>query len=665
MVLFIFLSQIYGAVQLFVLSSLSRTTLWRSILFGFIAGMAASASAALLTERGCALLFAAALHRPLSSITVFDSYTLDPIVEEFCKVLPLLLVLFIRRVRTRLTFSDAVVICAALGSGFGFTEITLRYGYGARAAHWSGAYWVISQGFSSSGIPGIGVILRSWLPVGVTQFGGFARPKVGLNTHLVWSAMVGLAIGVALRGRGKWKWTALLLFVFACLDHATSNAAQLRVRFPFMLSSALAALRRFDAFYALITLVAAIYLDRSVFKRGLADEPTLTSPVTVRAVLAYGRGNLRRPSVLLSLWSYVLERRAFGLHRAVNPSDQELAVERANLVAAGKMFEHTGTSSPPLAARPFKTPNAGNKKQQPLLGYLRRVIFPLLVIPPLSCFVIGDFPATASLQRAFADPQVFRVLSWLLMAGIVIQVLVLAHSAAAFRSMLNRAHVQVLLLSGLSLYATLGGLVFGAASLLTSPGHKPLQQISAYPNLWSAFAGSNMLTAVLVGLLLGSLALTPLPEIITSAFLANIIAGLTNAAITGAVGYLFNGLPGFAVGVGTSFVFGFFSPFLSAAIQNLPVAAQFAATALFTGFTTVLSTWLTNIALGQPSSEHVLSSALIATAAIFASLEAPASLLFPSAGWLPETIMSLNTSLLDTAGDKLYDKLSAPKRDIE
>ena len=125
----------YGVVQLFVLSSPSRTIRWPSILFGFVAGMSASASAALLTERGSAVLFAAALHRTLSSITVFDSYTLDPIVEELCKVLPLLLVLLIPRVRTRLGFSDIVLICAALGSGFRFhrDHSSIRVRCGCRA----------------------------------------------------------------------------------------------------------------------------------------------------------------------------------------------------------------------------------------------------------------------------------------------------------------------------------------------------------------------------------------------------------------------------------------------------------------------------------------------------------------------------------------------------
>lgn len=58
MSLFIFFVLMFGVVQLFMLSSLSRT-IRRRILFGFMAGMSASASTAILVERGCALLLLA------------------------------------------------------------------------------------------------------------------------------------------------------------------------------------------------------------------------------------------------------------------------------------------------------------------------------------------------------------------------------------------------------------------------------------------------------------------------------------------------------------------------------------------------------------------------------------------------------------------------------
>lgn len=118
--------------------------------------------------------------------------------------------------------------------------------------------------------------------------------------------------------------------------------------------------------------------------------------------------------------------------------------------------------------------------------------------------MIGDFPATARLQRAFNDLAVFRGLVWLLVAGMIFQAAFLVHSASTFRSILNKANAHAVLLSGLSLCVTFGTLALGTASLMASPGHKPLQQISAYPNLGSAFSLSNPLTGILLALAVAS-----------------------------------------------------------------------------------------------------------------------------------------------------------------
>jgi RsiW-degrading membrane proteinase PrsW (M82 family) len=508
MVLFIFFALMYGAVQLFILSSLSRTTSWRSILFGFVAGMSANASVALVIERGSALLFAALLHRPLFPTMMMDSYTLDPFVEEFCKVLPLLVVLLIPRVRIRLGFLDIVVICAALGSGFGFTESTLRLGYSAGAAQWSAGKWLVSQGFGSTCIPGIGVILRSWLPAGGTPVGLFARPNVGLNTHLVWSAIVGLAIGIALRVPGKWKWTALLLFIFAGLDHATSNAAQLHVRFPFMLVPAFAAVRRFAAFYVLVPLVVGIWLDHSAFKRSLADEPELSLPSERQGklgLITLALGQWRKPAWLRDLWSYVLQRRAFAWSKAIDPSHESLPIDRARLAAMDAVLERNGSmSSSAVPTGPSKAPNR-SVYQTILPRGLLRVLLVVFALPPALYFVIGDFPFTARLQKEFANAIVFHSLIGLLIACIIWQVVVLIREASAFSYKRDHEGTQALILYGLSLTTTVGALVFSIVSLLVLPHHKPIQQIGQDWNILSAFNSSETLTAVVLALLLAQL----------------------------------------------------------------------------------------------------------------------------------------------------------------
>ncbi len=99
MVLFMFLANLYGTVQLFVISSLSRTSRLRTLLFAFIAGLAASTFAVLLVEFCWTQLFAAVTQQSFSSVATSASYTLDPFIEEIGKVLPLFLILLIPRVR--------------------------------------------------------------------------------------------------------------------------------------------------------------------------------------------------------------------------------------------------------------------------------------------------------------------------------------------------------------------------------------------------------------------------------------------------------------------------------------------------------------------------------------------------------------------------------------
>ena len=185
----------------------------------------------------------------------------------------------------------------------------------------------------------------------------------------------------------------MLLFIFACLDHATSNAAQLRVRFPFGLSPAFAAIRHFAAFYALIPLVVAICLDRSVFKRGLADEPTVTLPAERQGqlgMITLALGHLRKPEFLRGLWSYVLQRRGFAWNKAVNPSDKSLPVDRARLVAMGAILEPMGRCLRRLSSRVLPRHQSRAVYQRILPPTLQRV-FSSFCYSPFTLFCHWGF----------------------------------------------------------------------------------------------------------------------------------------------------------------------------------------------------------------------------------------------------------------------------------
>ena len=291
---------------------------------------------------------------------------------------------------------------------------------------------------------------------------------------------------------------ALLLFIFACLDHATSNAAQLRVSFPFRLSSALAALRHFAAFYALVPLVVAVCLDRTVFKRRLADEPAVTLPAERRGklgMITLALEHLTKPDFLRDLRSYALERRSFVWCKTLNPSDKSLPIDRARLVAMGAILERNGSMSSSAIVTHLSLAPSSPSNQRKLARTLQRLLVFLFVIPPLLFFVIGDFPFTARLQNAFATPIVFHTLIYLLIASTMRQVGILVGQALALSDMRNNESAQTAILYGLSLSTTVGALVFSVMSLVALPNHGPLQQISQYSNTWFNWAVSKILTA--------------------------------------------------------------------------------------------------------------------------------------------------------------------------
>jgi RsiW-degrading membrane proteinase PrsW (M82 family) len=331
MALFMLFAELYGVFQLLALASLSRTIRWRTVLVAFIVGFSACALATLAIEAGWAKLLATLSGHSLSSTKLVDAYTSDPFVEEICKALPLLLVLAIARVRRQLGLADAMLMGAALGCGFGFVENALRFTHNPGAATWvaNGGYWQIRSGSGLVLIPGLAGALESWLPSGAETRSLFARAgqTSATNVHLAWSALVGLSVGVMIRGRGKWKWAALVPFLIACLSHVGTNAAIVGASF----AGPLAALAQHTALFAVLALVVAVWADHQVVAAALRDEASMR--------LAAERGELSdaislisartsNPWALIPLWSFVLERRSFAFVKAEMPDDERVVTMR-------------------------------------------------------------------------------------------------------------------------------------------------------------------------------------------------------------------------------------------------------------------------------------------------------------------------------------------------
>lgn len=285
MVLLVFFALAYGAVQTAFLASPTRTIPWRMVILAFISGLSASAGVALLAERGCASILARLLDLPVATVIASAAYLQDPVIEEIVKPLPLLILLAFRRVRQDFTCADMVVMAAALGSGFGFIEATLTVATNGAEASWNSGYWHLPVGLSSIVIPGPVTTLVSWLPAGFSEGGLFSGSATGLNLHLAWSSVAGLAIALAFRP-GKGRWTALGLMVLICIDHASFNGDIQNIRFPLGLSGLFAWVRRFNAYYVVAALGTAMLLDRPRFdvfrhvenlKRWVSSWPALVS----------------------------------------------------------------------------------------------------------------------------------------------------------------------------------------------------------------------------------------------------------------------------------------------------------------------------------------------------------------------------------------------------
>lgn len=198
-------AHLYAVFQLFVLASLSRTVRWRVVGLAFLTGMYASASFALVLQFGWMAAFAAATGQPLRQIMPVASYTIDPFIEEVVKILPVLLFCSIPHVRRQLGITDIILLCAALGSGFGLTEQVFRFSHRTEYAFWSSSdgAWILPLALDPPAIPGMWRSLSSWLPNGVTTFimVGLVSAPVNQNIHLVWSVVAGLGLGVFVRGR--------------------------------------------------------------------------------------------------------------------------------------------------------------------------------------------------------------------------------------------------------------------------------------------------------------------------------------------------------------------------------------------------------------------------------------------------------------------------------
>jgi RsiW-degrading membrane proteinase PrsW (M82 family) len=129
MIILMIMAGCYGVIQLALLASPARTLRISSLLLAVAAGAYGCAVVALALEFGYTRMVHAVSGDSLSVVVERAGYTVDPVIEELVKLLPLVVLLMAcRRLRRQWSLVDYLLFGAATGAGFALTEALLRFG---------------------------------------------------------------------------------------------------------------------------------------------------------------------------------------------------------------------------------------------------------------------------------------------------------------------------------------------------------------------------------------------------------------------------------------------------------------------------------------------------------------------------------------------------------
>ncbi len=401
MVLAIAFAHVWGVIQLIILASLARTVRVRTVLAAIAVGLYAIGPLTVLLQLGWIHLAASLTGTPVAQVQSFASYTLDPFLEEALKLLPLaLLLLLVPAIRRQWSVTDYVLIAAATGSGYGLAENMYRYAGSPDAAHAVAGGWAIVIGKYTLLVPGILSTLTSWLPAGTVSI----DETIHVNSHLVWSAIGGLAMGLIVRNRTKAdRLVAGGLLLYIGLDHASGNAALYTGSWLSSLAPALHALAIWGGVLVTGAVAAAWWLDRTAQPTADAQEPLLAAE---RSVSPRIKGTVkaamsRLPWSISWVGGFTRTRRAWGAARATAPEGQDQDALLAAVVARRDLIDRALTRP----ESPRRLPSGLTRAA--LRGALRSpaVIFSLvLLVPSILFLIVSGFPQTAGIQAAMRGP---------------------------------------------------------------------------------------------------------------------------------------------------------------------------------------------------------------------------------------------------------------------
>jgi RsiW-degrading membrane proteinase PrsW (M82 family) len=423
MIFAIVFAQFWGVIQIFVLASLSRTVRLRTVITAMAVGLYAIAPVAVILQKSWIGVAASLTGKSMAEMTGIASYTVDPFIEEALKLLPLVLLMLIPAIRRQWSLTDCLLIAGALGSGFGLAEHLYRYASSPDAAEAVRGGWMMTFGRYTPMVPGIPASLTTWLPNGVW----FPEDPTRVNWHLAWSAIGGLAVGLAVRNpKRAARLTALGLFLLIGLDHAAGNTHDIGSTWLAFLAAPLDLVTSHLGLLAFVAVIAAWWLDHRAQPAADALEPLLAAERTAspRIVGTLTAAFKRLPWSIPWVFGFDRARRAYHAAHATAPESVSGMLE-ALVAERDRVEQKLVQPEAPALIPPAWTPAAlrTSLRQRPVIISL------VLLAPSILYLIIGGFPQTAWVQTTVTSRVVWPLVILITLAAQAKLVLSVARGA--------------------------------------------------------------------------------------------------------------------------------------------------------------------------------------------------------------------------------------------
>lgn len=470
-------------LQMFAVASLARSISLRFCFAALIAGMSASAVFVLIVEQNLIAILATTAREQTKLVRV-GAYCQDPVIEEFGKLLPLILVMIIPHVRRALCLTDIVVLASALGAGFAFMESALSLGTlfskAETVATLQDGFFIVrggGGGLERVAVPAPWITITAWLPNGFTMREAMGELQIMRNPHVIYSIFAGTGLAVILKAPRLW-WIWVPAVAYSVLDHIGHNAEVARFDLPLGLSPILAAIRPIDGVLAAVALITVILIDRARFENVLSANPSIKIASDGQNGRTRGLrlaiANIRNRSALKLLWQFLLTCRSYVAALSGGEQGEAHASSGVQLRSFAASLRNDGTQASPIEMDASSAEDAKPSAGQRALRYLLLIAAIIVATPPLVYGALVGFMSAEQLAQIFAGPMAAKALLGTLVLGVIVQAATgLIHARHLLKSRIASAGLW----HGISAIAAFGGIALAILTLSVSIGRDPLASI--------------------------------------------------------------------------------------------------------------------------------------------------------------------------------------------